>query len=135
VDLIIIDLGKNEHVLGMDMEKPNHPSDPIPAFNEFSSANFEDLFLLSNALLANNGVFEILRPLWNKHYNDTLFKAMLAQRRMFEASKPLLASYEHLLYTSDGTICRTREISIFEEARGGKPFEEDHQSRSSNVQD
>jgi hypothetical protein len=73
VDLIIIDLEMNElvlNVLGMDMEKPYHLSDRIMAFNEFASANFEDLFVVSNALLANNGVFAILRPLWNKHYDD-----------------------------------------------------------------
>ena len=73
MDLIIIDLEMNEpvfNVLGMDMEKPYHPSNPILAFNKFASTNFEDLLLVSNALLANNGVFVILRPFWNKHYND-----------------------------------------------------------------
>jgi hypothetical protein len=74
VDLIIIDLGENEPIIGMDMEMPDHPSNPIPAFNEFYSTNFEDLLLFFNALLANNGVFAILKPLWNKHYNDTLLK-------------------------------------------------------------
>ena len=54
---------------------PDHPSNPIPAFNEFYSTNFEDLLLFFNALLANNGVFAILRPFWNKHYNNTLLKA------------------------------------------------------------
>jgi hypothetical protein len=63
VDLIIINLGKNELVLGMDMEKPDQLSDPILAFNEFSSSNFEDLLIHSNALLVSNGVFVILRPL------------------------------------------------------------------------
>jgi hypothetical protein len=76
VDLIIINLGENEPMLGMDMEKLDQSSDPISAFNKFSSLNFEDLFILVNALLASNGVFAILRPLWNKHYDDTVARAM-----------------------------------------------------------
>jgi hypothetical protein len=76
VDLIIIDLGENEPVLGMDMEKLDQSFEPIPTFNEFSSSNFEDLLVLANALLATNGVFAILRPLWNKHYDDTVARAM-----------------------------------------------------------
>jgi hypothetical protein len=110
VDLIITVLGENEHVLGMDMDKLDHPSDSILVFNEFSNANFKDLLLLLNGLLANNGVFGILKPLWNKHYNDTLPKAMQTNMEVFKPSKPLLASYERLLYTSDSIAYRIWEI-------------------------
>jgi hypothetical protein len=122
VDLIIIDLGENEPVLGMDMEKLDQSFEPIPTFNEFSSSNFEDLLVLANALLATNGVFAILRPLWNKHYDDTLAKAMGSQLGMFEGSKPLLISYERPLYTSNSTACRTREISILRRPGIGNPL-------------
>jgi hypothetical protein len=122
VDLIIINLGENEPVLGMDMEKLDQPSEPIPAFNEFSSSNFEDLLVLANALLASNGVFAILRPLWNKQNDDTVARAMGSQMGMFEGSKPLLASYERPLYTSYSTVCRTREISILRRPGAGNPL-------------
>jgi hypothetical protein len=41
---------------------------------------------------------------------------------MFEASKPLLTSYERPLYTSNGIACRTREISILRRPGAGNPL-------------